>query len=381
VGSRSQRIAPDVPGLWEEYATWLEGRGVERPRFVVDGRFGVGRFESDATLHVLLGRIRAALPTARVHVVCPGAATIRRRYHRDERVSAAAPHGPLSLKAIARCHVYVVGGGDLSSLQTSLTGAAAEISTRIPRVYLAVLATRARGARSCFHSVAFSRPPTGVQRVVAQRAFQAADVVAARDSASLRHLQALAERGVVRVEHPVLALEAESEEVASEVLRYWGSREDERPLVALACTGGDPARVRAVAACARHLIERRGCRVLFVPFDHDETNPRFDDLAFGRLVRAELGRQDSFAVVEGAYSPPVVAALIGRVRAVVTTRLDAALLADRGGTPFVAVTDSDEFRTVLGERRHRDRRVPAAHLEQAGGCEWLDQQLFASSGS
>ena len=373
MGSRSKRLASDVPGLWEEYAAWLDGRGIERPRFVIDGRFGVGSFEPDATLDVLLRRIHAALPKARVHVVCPGAATIRRRYQLDGRVTAGAASRPASLRAIARCHVYAVGGGDLSLLQTSLTGTAAKVSSRIPRVYLAVLATHARGERSLLHSVAFSRAPTGVHRAVARRAFQAADVVAARDSVSLAHLQTIAERGVARVEHPVLALEADAAEAALEVLQYWGWRADDRPLVALARSPGSPSRVRAVAACARHLIEQRGCRVAFLPFDHGEGD---HDLAFGRQVRAELGRGEFFTLVEGAYRPARVAALVERSQAVVTTRLEAALLADRAGIPFVAVTDADDTRAVLAERGRAARLVPAVHLVEAGGFEWLDQRLF-----
>ncbi len=347
---------------------------------MIDGRFGVGQFEPDAALHVLLGRIHGALPAARVHVVCPGAATIRRRYQGDGRIGAAATYSPASLKAIGRCHVYVVGGGDLAFLQTSLTGTAAKVTTRVPRVYLAVLAARARGARSCFHSVAFSQPPTGVQRSVAQRAFQAADVVAARDSTSLKHLQALAERGVVRVEHPALALDPDSSEAATEVLRYWGWRADERPLVALACGPGSRSRERAVAACARHLIER-GCQVFFVPFDHDEQAPKADDLAFGRLVRAELGREAAFVLIEGEYPPALVAALVRRAQAVVTTRLEAVLLAAGGGIPYVVVSDAQEVGALLKERRHLDRLVPGAHLEEASGFGWLDERLFDGSGS
>ncbi len=374
-------ISPDVPGLWEDYVEWLQARHIDAPRIVVWGDYGSRRLGSDAALHVLLQRIRSHLPSARVTVVCAGPGSIRARYPEDGRLQVCAPASPTAVRVLARCQILIIGGGLVRLPRLSPARLRAALFGTATSPHLAVSAVKIAGARVCYHAVALDQLPQGLAREALRRAFHQADVVSVRDGVSAQRLEALnIERGIVRVHDPALELEPAPDADVDEILSYWAPGVAGGPRVALCfAASSSPRKVEAIVACTRQLVHEHGAFVVLLPVDQDEGDPQHDDVPLARQVRAELGQPNRVAVIEGAYHPAVVRALLGAMDAAVVERRSALLLAASARIPLRLVTDDlhtiDEARAIgAGDRQ---TGLEAFCDDPAG--EWLGTLLAPST--
>lgn len=330
----------DIPGLWEDYRRTLETGRVREPHVVLVGEYGRQRLGPDATLHALKTRIERELAGARITVICPGPNAIRRRYASEPRVTAIGSAHPRALRAIATCHVFIVGGGELRTAAPTLD------LTRLPDLgstvpTLASMAAKVARARVCFYGVTVGRLPSGLARRALSAALHRADVVSVCDEASLRALQQLPlERSILRVLDPAVSLEAASDATSDEALRYWAGSAIAAPYVVLSFAApATPEKVRAIARCARCLVGEHGCHVVLLASDQDASDPAHDDLDLARRVRAEASLPKDLTVLEATYPPATVLALLARARASVVERSSMAQLARAAGIPTQLVTE------------------------------------------
>jgi hypothetical protein len=73
--------------------------------------------------------------------------------------------------------------------------------------------------------------------------------------------------------------------------------------------------------------------------------------------------------------------MLKRAEVVVSECLEAVMLAEREGVPFVAVSDAEDMREFLQRRGLVGRRVPDHCFADGASFEWLDQRLVAGTGS
>jgi polysaccharide pyruvyl transferase WcaK-like protein len=263
---------------------------------------------------------------------------------------------PRVLATLARCDLFVIGGGVPFYEQT---------------YHLAVMATLVGTARLAGTPyMTWSVAAQEVRRRAAHRLFRwvldGAAAVTCRDARSEAVLRASGtRRPIQRAADPVfrIAWGAAEEERAAEVLAAAGVAPGGRPPAALACRrlrSGHryaaehydrkaPRQVERTLACFGAALDRlweAGLTPVFVPMN---TVAPDDDREMARQVaaRARHGRQARF--VDAALRPAETAALLALCRVAVTSRLHAAVLAAVAGVPAAIHAIGPKLAGMAGE--------------------------------
>jgi len=116
-------IPADVPGLWDTLTSRFANLG-RPPRVVIHGGYGKNNMGDDALLHVIRGRVLAALPTAEVHVVCHGPERVVARYRDDPAGPVTSSHfkSRATIRAARRSDLYIIGGGGIVNRINAYSG-------------------------------------------------------------------------------------------------------------------------------------------------------------------------------------------------------------------------------------------------------------------
>lgn len=309
------------------------------PRIVISGYYGYGNAGDEAVLAGLADAFRAALPDVSIRVAS-GDPEATRSAHGLEAFHRYRWRAYLA--QLAACDVFVSGGGSLFQNVTS---------RRSLYYYLATLmAARAsrRPAMICGQGIG---PLLGsaARRLTAALLDRAA-LITVRDLDSLDTLRAL---GVCRppvhlTADPVFALTPKSPERADDLLQREGV-DLNRPRILFAPrpwppeTPGCSIAIDTWARAAEFVSSELDAQPLFLPMHP----PGDSDLAHAIANRAGI----PITILDGAYSPRELLAIVGRSDLVVGMRLHALIFAAAQGVPLLGISYDpkiDGFLRLLG---------------------------------
>lgn len=354
-------IQHDVPELWQRHRAWLRERGISAPRVAIHGGYGKNNLGDDAILHVLVTRVLAELPGARLTVICHGPDNVARRHAGAPSLRVCHFRSRAALEAICASDIYIVGGGGIVNRINAYSGRETLrlLDMKGKFVFLAPLFAKLCGAQTHFYAIGVTSFPDSGVRFLARHVLRTADVVSVRDRLSLANLRSLGlDRELSLVLDPALSMQAAPAEEGERLLERWGYLRSARPLV---CIGfryernpavDNGAKVQAAVRLARHLIDARAADVIFVPASQHPSLHYEDDLHLGQAVRAALGRESHFFLVEEYAHPTVTMAAFGRADFCIFERLHAVILGNLVGTPVFAIAyDSkvSEFVELIGK--------------------------------
>lgn len=357
------------------------------PRILFSGYYGFGNAGDEAVLAASVAMFRERRPDLPLAALSADPRGTRRALG----IEAVGRMGPLALREIRRCSLFLSGGGSLLQDRTSVRSLA---------YYLLLLDLARRcGARTMIFAQGVGPLVRESSRRWVARALARVDAVTVRDadSAELLHSLGIGGREGPRVEvtaDPVFALRPE---VTDRVHRVAPGR----PAIAVSVRpwpasgkrgrggGGSDAggeAERLLGALAEALARFEGEASLQAwPLS------RRDDLA---LCEALAARLPEMTVVQEPLTPGEWMALAGWTDAVVGMRLHALIFAAARGTPALGISydpkvdallarlrtrpvgtaealDPDRLRTALEaaleeeESRRRDREARAEHLRAA----------------
>ena len=337
----------DVPGLWEEYQTYFQKRGISKPNIVLHGNGGKNNMGDDAILEVILRRCLKAFPEARVTVVCYGPGVIQRRYQDLANVDACYFRSWTTLRAIGKSHLYIVAGGGILN-RTNVYAGFRRFAMFDPKgkfLYFAVVLAKLFGARTNFYAIGATSFNDPLVKLLARLVIPIADDVSVRDSRSLDNLKGI---GITRHIHTVLdpafSLRPAPRDEALKILQSCGVRKGERPLVGLTLRYvadsevDNEATIDQAEILVRFLIRDKGCTVLFIPTSQHPRKWVEDDLHLARQLHERLGEQPHFHVVDKFYDPGTMMAILGEMDFSILERLHAMILSSMMGVPLFAVS-------------------------------------------
>lgn len=325
-------------------------------RVVIDGAYGHRNLGDELILRGLLATI--GQPPERVSVMTADPVDTCRRHHthalhRESRyrrrgARRASPRALLwAIGAVARAHVYVIGGGALITDERGL----------LPLARLVALSSvaRATGVPTVVLGISVGPLETAAGRSLARRLLSGAELILTRDPGS--HALAGALVGGERVRlcpdlallapfHPVegVALELRRRAVAVAVRDVPPSR---------SFRDRDAQRTSMVTNLARLLdafVERCDADVVFIPFQtlpSSGLEERLDDVSVSRAVIAAMTHASRASVVAIADELELRAALSG-YRVVLAQRFHAGIVALAAETPLVTLAYHEKFAGVGG---------------------------------
>ncbi len=340
-------IPHDVPGLWEDYASYVRDRGIAAPRVVIHGGYGKRNMGDDAILHVLIERVRKHLPTARITVLCHGPENVRAWY---PDVAACHFMSLTALKAIVKSHIYIIGGGGIINRINTYSGRRflKILDMKGKFLFMAAWAAKLLGARTHFYAIGATSFPDAYVRLLARWVLRRADCVSVRDPLSGKNLRDIGvNRAIVQVLDPALSLEPAPTGEAVEILEAIGLSAKEsrdRPLVGINIRYvRDPEidnehSIAETVRVVQYLVEQRHCDVLFLPISQHPSQHFEDDLDFGRQVSARLRDCGSFFVLETYHHPRVMMAILEQMDCLILMRLHAVILASVMNIPVIVAS-------------------------------------------
>lgn len=357
-------IPSDVPGLWDTLRERFASLG--RPlRVVIHGGYGKNNLGDDALLHVIRGRVLAAFPDAKIHVVCHGPERVVARYANDPGGPVTSSHfkNRETIRAARRSDLYIIGGGGIVNRINAYSGLMMLkwLDPKGKFQFLAALLAGWTGAFTLYYGIGAESFPDPVVRSLTRFALKRASVVSARDPRTIANLREIGvEREIVAVLDPALSLEPASPAEADALLRECNlpARDERaRPLVGLNFRWvGDPAvdneQTLAQSARLAKNLHERGCDVIFLPISQHPDKHLEDDLNFGQRLRDELCAPTWFALLEEYPQPTAYMALLGACDALVLSRLHAVILGTMMGVPISIVSYDDkvsEFVKLSGQ--------------------------------
>jgi polysaccharide pyruvyl transferase WcaK-like protein len=336
-------IPHDVPGLWESYAELIQKKGIEHPRVVIHGGYGKNNMGDDAILHVLLTRTKKYLPKADIMVVCHGPDNVLKWY---PDISACHFKSFSALRAIAKSHIYFIGGGGIINVINTYSGYRTFRIFDLKGKFLFVAAYLAKifGAKTHFYAVGATSFPDPVVKLLARIVMNQADVVSVRDSLSITNLRRIGvKKELVQVLDPALSLQPAHKETALAVLKECGIHRGQRPIVCINMRYvndkviDNRKTIAETIVLIRYLINEKMCDVFFIPVSQHPSNHFEDDLDFGRQVKKGLNLTSHFYLMEKYYHPTVMMAVLREMDFCILERLHAVILASKTGVPFFAV--------------------------------------------
>jgi polysaccharide pyruvyl transferase WcaK-like protein len=318
-----------------------------RPRHVVlwGAWYGSRNTGDQAVLITLTRLLASAAAPVRFTVLTDDAAWVREYGPRESETDLDALQNwrqlPRVLAAVARCDLFVIGGG---------------VPFFDQPYHLAVMGTLVTAAR-CGGApyMTWAVATQEIRRRSARRLFrwvlENAAAVTCRDPVSEAILRSCGvTRDIVRAADPAFRIEwgPQEEAAATALLERAGVSTDGRPLAALCCRrlhaahpyatehygGRSQARIDNTIACFAAALDRLwelGFQPLWVPM---HTVAPDDDREMTRQVTAIARHGSAALALDEAPRPAVVPALLARCRLGLTSRLHATVLAGAAGVPL-----------------------------------------------
>ena len=380
-------LPQDVPGLWQGHRDWLAARGIRAPRVTLHGGYGKNNLGDDAILHVLLQRVLSELPGAQLTIVCHGPENVRRRYAHINGLAACGFKSKAALSAMARSHIYIIGGGGIINRINAYSGRQTLrlLDMKGKFLFLAAWAAKFAGAQTHFYAIGANSFPDAGVRFLARHVLETAHVVSVRDKGSLDMLRKLGlGRRLVPVLDPALSMRPADPEQAALLLQRWGYQASTRPLVLIgfryvreACSS-DGDKVAAVVSLARHLMEQRSADVVFFPASQHPSQHAEDDLDFGRAVRRQLKGHRQFFLVEEYPHPELAMAVFGRADLCIFERLHAVILSSLMGVAVYAIAYDEKVSEYVKLMGRSHECMTSQQFVAASDYAWLDRPFAAA---
>jgi polysaccharide pyruvyl transferase CsaB len=325
-------------------------------RVLIAGYYGHGNAGDEAILAALLRDLSGLAPD-RSFTVASGNPARTLSEHAGHGVAAVADRDiPALVEAVRASDLVILGGGGLFQdywevdPEVFLTPRHGGIYSYLLFPVLAALL----GRPAVIYAVGVGPLRTAEGRRLTRAAFELCRRATVRDDASLALLREIGVSGVpIEVTaDPAFGLPPAPAGEVDSLLAELGAERGE-PLLGVSLRhwefGADPAAWEAGVARGldRFLAEFPG-RVLFLPFQSEETGPPEDDLAVCRRVRGALADPGRALLVERLPRPEVMAGLLGRCERVLAMRFHAVLFSLAAGVPVVNLAYDPKTSSLMG---------------------------------
>jgi polysaccharide pyruvyl transferase CsaB len=286
-------------------------------RIVISGYYGFNNLGDEAVLAATVAALRDRVPQAEIAVLsaAPGETS---RVHGVAGIPRDRPREVAW--ALRGSDLFLSGGGSLFQDATSW---------RSPWYYLGILLAARRLARhTAVYAQGIERPRRPGVRAAMRRVLNAVELITVRDRASLDVLAGLGVRRprTALCADPSLLLTPDWSAAAASERAKW---ETGRWFGLALRSWGSGAAVRAAAAAAATVAERRGIRWALLPMHPP------GDLATCEALASHLG--PAATVVRAPLGPREMLALVGTLDLLVGMRLHALLFAAAQGVPIVPI--------------------------------------------
>ncbi|MDR7433742.1 MAG: polysaccharide pyruvyl transferase CsaB [Armatimonadota bacterium] len=300
-------------------------------RIVLSGYYGFGNTGDEAILSATVRELRSRLPGAEVMVLSADPQRTAREYG----VRAIPRAHPMSLlKALARCTLFLSGGGTLLQDATSWWS---------PLYYLGVLAGGlALAERTAIYAQGFGPLRTRAIRVLARWLLDRVDLITLRDEDSRVAIQELGVRrpGIYVGADPAFLLDPVHPGRVEEILAS-EAIDPIRPRIMVAARpwGGDflPGFLEGL----REASNRLDALVVFLPMH------RAYDLSLAEELAAAIGPRAR--VIRGIYRPEEVMGLVGAMDVLVGLRLHGLIFAVATGVVPIGLSYDPKVVSLLRE--------------------------------
>jgi polysaccharide pyruvyl transferase CsaB len=353
---------------------------VSGQKVVIAGYFGFGNAGDEAILSVLVERLKQECADVEIVIVSGDPQSTEQLYK-----ARAIAHRDISglITEIESCDLVVLGGGGLFHdywgvpLDTPLTRHHSGISFYAIFPLLAAL----YGKPFILNGVGVGPLFSDAGRYYTRMIFDQATNATLRDDESRELLLSIgvsAERLKVTAD-PAFCLTAASRERAAAILESEGLGAAKQPLVGVSVREWvfRPKQdhwVKELAVALDQLIERRGAKVLLLPFQRLESDLT-DDYKVSMKVRDLMRRGDEAVVIKGDYTAEEKAGLIGLCDLVIGMRLHSIIFAATGRVPVVGLVYDPKVSRILKQLDCQEYGIDLGELRAADVLKKAEQSL------
>lgn len=310
-----------------------------RARVLISGYYGFGNLGDEALLEAIIRSLRQRAPDLAITVLSADPVKTARTYE----VQAVHRLNPRAvLEALRSTDLLLSGGGTLLQDKTSLRSL----------IYYAsiVHAARRLGKAVMIYANGLGPLTTRTGRHIARRTLEIVDRITLRDELSLADMEALGARPRQPVEvtaDPAFSLEPSGPDRLQHIFSAENIPEGGLIIVSLRPWGRNVGYVKEVVAGLRNFTGDRDLSVVVLPMHRQK------DLEISRRVAESLGRKA--IVLENAYPPRDVLALLGSATLVVAMRLHTLIMAASQGVPAAGIVYDPKVAGFL-----KDMGLPSA---------------------
>lgn len=326
-------------------------------RIVISGYYGSRNAGDEAMLHSMLLSLNENA-TEKLHVTIlsanPSETKLRHSSANLERivVDSISWMNPISVSiAVARCDLFISGGGSLLQNVTS---------KRSLYYYLAVIFLALFFRRKIMLYAQGIGPVEGnFPRSIMKSIVNQVDLITTRDEGSLEELKNLGidKPKIVLTADPALGLKSVDLEVGHKILQpYLGRSSRRTPVIGLAVREwrGWTEYKRSFALAIVEIIEQLGAKIVFIPMQYPEDTRVAKSIAqMARKFSDGFIDEDSFAVLDSQFSTSQLLSIVGGLDVLVSIRLHALIFAGVMGVPIVGVSYDpkiDRYLDSIGEK-------------------------------
>ena len=345
-------------------------------RIVISGYYGSRNAGDEAMLSAILLALNEDT-NEKLHITILSAdpSETKRRHSSDslDRIvlDSISWMNPFSVSiAVARCDLFISGGGSLLQNVTS---------KRSLYYYLAVIFLALFFRKKIMLYAHGIGPVEGsFPRSILKTILNHVDLITTRDEGSLEELKNLGidKPKIVLTADPVLGLKSVDLEIGQKILRPYVGRSANRrqPLIGLAVREwrGWTEYKRSFALAIVELVEQLGAKIVFLPMQYPE------DVKVAKSI-AQMSQKfsdgfiddDSFAVLDSQFSTSQLLSIVGCLDVLVSIRLHALIFAGVMGVQVVGVSYDpkiDRYLDSIGEKPVGDlEKLTAEDITDAVG--------------
>jgi colanic acid/amylovoran biosynthesis protein len=104
---------------------------------------------------------------------------------------------------------------------------------------------------------------------------------------------------------------------------------------------------RALQDLVRHILRRVGGTVLLIPHEISPAGYHMDDVAAAEIIAEGAGCSDSVCVLRGDYDPGVIKGIVGRLDALVASRMHAGIAGLSSSVPTLMISWSHKYEGLM----------------------------------
>jgi polysaccharide pyruvyl transferase WcaK-like protein len=321
-------------------------------RIIIYGAYGGGNVGDEATLDVLIERLRRAMPEVELSVFSfdPG------ETERLHGVQACRP----SLKALVKTDTLIIE--DLDSLAKFLAG----------------FLTRMLRKRVIYYAVGVPKLSFGMKLMIPLA--MNGTMVYVRDLYSKKMLERYhLKHGILVIPDPALELKPLEKSKCNQLLEKEGI-DVNRFLVGLSLRYSRNTqlneRVKQIMVCiVDWLVEERDAEIVFIPMCKHKLERTEKDNMFGEELRLMVNRRERFRILDNLNSPREVKGIFGLMDVCIGMRLHSAVFAYSMGVPYIGlITDCcgyDEKITAFMRRFCNQSPIDVNHVD----TQFLKQKI------